>query len=61
MISLGEGMNRNVTEHANKSDILSLCYKRLNQAGLSPSELSSDGLRLLVWCAIRDQLAAIRK
>lgn len=54
-------MNSNVIEHANKSDILSLCYKRLNQAGLSPSDLSSDGLRLLLWCAIRDKLAAVRK
>lgn len=51
-------MHDNNVGCVSRNEIVQLCYNRLNQAGLSPSDLSSDGLRLLVWCAIRDRLAA---
>ncbi len=37
-----------------------LCFERLKQAGVHPSELSFDGLVLLLMCAERDLLAALR-
>ena len=54
-------MNRKLAGCTLRTEIVALCYKRLDQAGLSPSELSTEGLRLLVWCAVRDRLAATRQ
>lgn len=37
-----------------------LCFERLKKAGVHPSELTFDGLVLLLMCAERDRLAALR-
>lgn len=37
-----------------------LCFERLKKAGVHPSELTFDGLILLLVCAERDRLAALR-
>lgn len=39
---------------------IELCVERLKKAGVHPSELSHDGLKLLLACAKRDRLAALR-
>lgn len=41
-----------------RKDVIALCKKRLNKAGISPSELSPEGLKLLILCSIRDRLTA---
>ncbi|CAH6811897.1 hypothetical protein VCHA50P417_160078 [Vibrio chagasii] len=44
----------------NEDKVMQLCFERLKKAGVHPSELSSDGLKLLFACSVRDQLTASR-